>query len=183
MSYTQVAWWAWMVLIAFSLERWTYITVWLNSASFMKLCKKLRFVLPAHEVLAHSLVCNKLIQLSSCLFVHFAIQNFSFPSDKPYTVFTAVQLLLIGQFLNWAVYGTIGKKGVYYGCRLGADVPWVEGCPFTCCPHPQYVGAMLSLLGLGMLTITPFHSANGMWLMMSSQWVFYVLTMYVEEKL
>jgi protein-S-isoprenylcysteine O-methyltransferase Ste14 len=39
----------------------------------------------------------------------------------------------------------IGKVGVYYGTRLGATVPWVEGFPFNVVRHPQYVGAVLSL--------------------------------------
>ena len=39
-----------------------------------------------------------------------------------YAIFMGIQMFIIGQFLNWAVYATIGKKGVYYGCRLGEKV-------------------------------------------------------------
>lgn len=38
--------------------------------------------------------------------------------------------------------------GVYYGFKLGHEVPWVEGFPFNVVSHPQYVGAVLSVWGV-----------------------------------
>jgi hypothetical protein len=37
--------------------------------------------------------------------------------------------VIIGQILNIAVYATIGRIGVYYGTRLGEDIPWVPLIP------------------------------------------------------
>ena len=66
---------------------------------------------------------------------------------------------------------------------FSSQVPWVEGPPFTMVVHPQYVGAILSLFGLGLVTITPWHADHGLWLMMFMQYGLYVATMYVEDKL
>ena len=40
-------------------------------------------------------------------------------------------LVGMGVLLNWAIYRAIGKKGVYYGFKLGRPVPWCEGFPFS----------------------------------------------------
>jgi methylene-fatty-acyl-phospholipid synthase len=188
---TQVSWWAWLCLVAFSLERLTYMYVWNYPHVWMKFCSRLpkSFGKPC-AILGNTLPCNKVIQASSVL-----LANYMSPMGLPrrvtgeggdlneYAIFMGIQMFIIGQFLNWAVYATIGKKGVYYGCRLGEKVPWVEGPPFTMVVHPQYVGAILSLFGLGLVTITPWHADHGLWLMMFMQYGLYVATMYVEDKL
>lgn len=61
-----------------------------------------------------------------------------------------VQLLVLvvggfGEALNMGIYNTIGKDGVYYGVKLGKEIPWVHGFPFNVCGHPQYVGCTLFL--------------------------------------
>lgn len=57
--------------------------------------------------------------------------------------------IITGQFLNLRVYQLLGTTGVYYGSRFGAAprVPWVTAFPFSVVKHPQYVGAILTLLG------------------------------------
>lgn len=58
-------------------------------------------------------------------------------------------LCLAGQVLNTSVYNTLGVTGVYYGRELGyPPPPWVNGFPFII-PHPQYVGCIMTVLGLG----------------------------------
>lgn len=47
-----------------------------------------------------------------------------------------------------AVYTAIKPVGIYYGCKLGYDVPWCTGFPFNTVPHPQYVGSVLTVWGL-----------------------------------
>eukprot|EP00667_Euglena_gracilis_P020479 EG_transcript_22198 len=185
----QVEWWAYAILAAFSLERLLYVYVWLNPVVWMKFCEQM----PKEwgnpwTILGKTLPLNKCIQTLSLLLVHFCIHGFQLPRTATgvldaYAIFTALQLLLIGQALNWSVYFTIGKAGVYYGCRLGAKVPWVSGPPFTLCRHPQYIGAMLSLLGVGLLGITDWHSQHGMWLAVFGCFALYGVTMYVEDRL
>lgn len=51
-----------------------------------------------------------------------------------------------GQTLNFAMYSAIGNAGVYYGFKLGREVPWCSGFPFNAgLRHPQYVGVVLTL--------------------------------------
>lgn len=68
-------------------------------------------------------------------------------------ILAALGMLGFGQLLNIAIYQRIGKAGVYYGCRLGEKIPWVEGFPFNAgIGHPQYVGSALSVWGVFLLT-------------------------------
>ena len=61
----------------------------------------------------------------------------------------ACVLLALGQMLNGAIYTAIGKDGVYYGFKLGRPVEWCTGFPFNLgFRHPQYVGGLLSQLGV-----------------------------------
>lgn len=50
--------------------------------------------------------------------------------------------------LNFGVYFTLSTVGVYYGCRLGHKVPWVQGFPFNTVAHPQFVGSAITVWGV-----------------------------------
>ena len=64
-----------------------------------------------------------------------------------------LQLFVVGQLLNAAIYNAIGKAGVYYGYKIGVPVPWCTGFPFNVFTmHPQYAGVCLSIFGGGALT-------------------------------
>ena len=62
----------------------------------------------------------------------------------PFQWSLAIPMFVFGQLLNFSVYRAIGKVGVYYGFKLGMEVPWVTGFPFNVVRHPQYTGATLS---------------------------------------
>jgi protein-S-isoprenylcysteine O-methyltransferase Ste14 len=53
------------------------------------------------------------------------------------------------QVLNVAIYRAIGRAGVYYGFKLRSPVPWHTGFPFNVVSHPQYVGSILTVWGMG----------------------------------
>jgi phosphatidyl-N-methylethanolamine N-methyltransferase len=55
--------------------------------------------------------------------------------------------VVVGQFLNWSVFYRLRTVGVLYGDRLGHEVPWCRGFPFSLCSHPQYVGVVLTIWG------------------------------------
>ena len=57
-------------------------------------------------------------------------------------------LAACGQALNLSVFARLGRTGVFYGSRLGHQVAWVRGFPFSWFRHPQYVGTVLSIWGL-----------------------------------
>jgi len=65
-------------------------------------------------------------------------------------------LFSVGQSLNIGVYKALGMKGVYYGVKFGAKIPWHEGFPFNVCPHPQYVGSSLTVWA----ALMPFMNLN-----------------------
>ena len=61
----------------------------------------------------------------------------------------------ISQALNIGIYRAIGHEGVYYGFKLGHTIPWHHGFPFNVVPHPQYVGAVLTIWGAVALVTFP----------------------------
>ena len=79
-----------------------------------------------------------------------------------------------GQLLNGMVFYRLGNNGVFYGNKFGFNIPWVTGFPFNVFPHPQYLGAVLSLIGL-----YPLVSCN--FIMYSS--LLYAITAFIETHL
>lgn len=62
-----------------------------------------------------------------------------------------VALILAGQWLNVLVYRRIGIQGVYYGFEYGLTRPdptVADSFPFNAMQHPQYVGGILTALGI-----------------------------------
>jgi uncharacterized RmlC-like cupin family protein len=94
------------------------------------------------------------------------------------------QAFIVGQGLNTAIYRTIGKAGVYYGYRLGHEVPWVTGFPFNVgIPHPQYIGSCLTCAGVNAFCATETHLTNG-WLNLTAvQCLYYTYMAVVEDYL
>jgi len=64
-------------------------------------------------------------------------------------------LLLVGQALNFSVFRRLGGTAVFFGGELGYGVRHVSGFPFSLMPHPQYVGAVLSIWGLFLIMRFP----------------------------
>lgn len=75
-------------------------------------------------------------QVSFCLLR--TADTFKLKNEKPSVL----------QTLNVSMYNAIGKKGVYYGEKLGSKVPWCTSFPFNVVSHPQYVGSVLSIWGV-----------------------------------
>jgi methylene-fatty-acyl-phospholipid synthase len=88
-------------------------------------------------------------------------------------------LLLAGQTLNWSVFYRLGAVGVFYGDRLGHDVPWCRAFPFSVCAHPQYAGAVLSIWGLFLAARFPHDD----WpLIPALETAYYVVSTYLEDR-
>jgi phosphatidyl-N-methylethanolamine N-methyltransferase len=56
-------------------------------------------------------------------------------------------LVVGGQILNLGVFYRLGAVGVFFGDRLGREVPWCRDFPFSWVSHPQYVGTILTIWG------------------------------------
>ena len=91
--------------------------------------------------------------------------------------------ILIGQGTNIAVYRAIGKTGVYYGHRLGHEVPWVTGFPFNVFPHAQYLGVCVFIVGVNVWSATYTHVAAGWFNLTLLQVVLYGGMALVEDYL
>ena len=89
----------------------------------------------------------------------------------------------LGQTLNAAMMKAIGVRGVYYGCKFGYTVPWCSGFPFNIpgMRHPQYVGALLTLIGGGALLYNERTAAAGLDILVAAWCVFYVALGFVED--
>ncbi len=88
-----------------------------------------------------------------------------------------------GQTLNFAMYATIGNAGVYYGFKLGRPVPWCDGFPFNLgFRHPQYVGGLLTQLGLLALA-SDEHSLRAGLAPLAAWWVLLYVATSVQEAL
>lgn len=69
------------------------------------------------------------------------------PTAGPFMLGIGIGMLLIGQVLNLSVMWRLGHEGVFYGNRFGRPIEWQTGFPFSLMPHPQYLGALLSVCG------------------------------------
>jgi phosphatidyl-N-methylethanolamine N-methyltransferase len=81
-------------------------------------------------------------------------------------------LIVVGQMLNGAVFYRLGKVGVFYGNKLGYEIPWSQEFPFSWFKHPQYVGTVCSIWGFFVVMRFPHHD----WYMLPAlETVYYAL--------
>jgi len=120
--------------------------------------KWMSFVAPLDPSVAmcRASTCIKAIQYSTA----FLIVQFSL-SDYPIWVYVlALACAGFGQYLNYKVYQLLGINGVYYGVRFGKHIPWVTAWPYSVMANPQYIGCILTLVGLAVWM--PWHfTLNG----------------------
>jgi methylene-fatty-acyl-phospholipid synthase len=88
-------------------------------------------------------------------------------------------LLVAGQVLNAAVFYRLGAVGVFFGARLGHEIPWCRAFPFSVFSHPQYVGAVLSIWGLFLVVRFPHDDWS---LLPALETLYYSLSMVLEGR-
>jgi methylene-fatty-acyl-phospholipid synthase len=87
-------------------------------------------------------------------------------------------LIVAGQILNCGVFYRLGKVGVFYGNKLGYDIPWSRAFPFSLFKHPQYVGTVCSIWGFFLIMRFPHQD----WYMLPAlETVYYVLGASLER--
>ena len=152
----------WSLLVAagaLSVERICYAWVWYDPEAFRRFCSKpvvANFGEPV-DVLRNLFVCFKTLQLSVFLGWCYVHGNGTLipPGEDGVWLGLGGVLIAIGQLLNLGVFVQLGKIGVFYGNKLGYQVPWCQGFPFSVLRHPQYVGTVLSIWGFFMTTRFP----------------------------
>jgi methylene-fatty-acyl-phospholipid synthase len=139
----------WTSAILLAIERLAYVLVWRAPGDFRRV---VRLVAPGAspvDVLAALFVVFKVLQVAVfagwCLVHGGTVLPRS--TGTPAVVWGAL-LVACGQALNVSVFARLGRTGVFYGSRLGHEVPWVRGFPFSWFSHPQYVGTVLSIWGV-----------------------------------
>lgn len=148
-----------LAALLLALERVSYILIWHHPETFRRLCA--HGLIPGQsdpvDALRTLFLGFKIIQLGAFLawMLHFGGQFPPLPTAGPAQLWLGSALLAFGQILNISVFWRLGKRGVFYGNRLGHQVPWVEGFPFSLVPHPQYLGTLLSIWGLFLIMRHP----------------------------
>ena len=158
-----------------AVERVSYVLVWRYPDRFRQLVRS-----DPVDALQKLFLLFKLIQIS--VFTGWIITfSESFPpmptADWPWLALGCA-LIALGQILNMAVFWRLGKVGVFYGNKLGHEVPWVQGFPFSLVPHPQYVGTLMSIWGLFLVMRFP-HSDWSVLPLIST--FYYLLAMRLER--
>jgi methylene-fatty-acyl-phospholipid synthase len=154
-----MTWWLFLVAApSLGIERIAYALIWRDPERLQAWCatspvRRLRN--PVRVVRDLFLVC-KLIQgvtFAAWIYLHNAGSWWPPGGWVPITIGTAA--IVTGQVLNLGVFLRLGTTGVFYGSRFGYDVRWCRGFPFSIVSHPQYVGTVLSIWGLFLITRFP----------------------------
>lgn len=145
----------WLLLAALPLlaiERVSYAVIWRWPEHFRMLCQRLGRPDPV-PVVRGLFLAFKVLQFTIFGLWITAHGGVGRPALVP--VLAGSVALAAGQWLNLAVFARLGTVGVFYGTRFGHAVQWCTGFPFSLLSHPQYVGTVLSIWGLFLLTRYP----------------------------
>ena len=134
----------WALLVAallLSLERLCYVWVWRTPGAFRAWCDR-----PAMAVLGEPVeVLQKLFYgfkvLQGAVFFGWCYWQGNgtpgaFGGDVA-ALGVGIALLVVGQLLNVSVFYRLGKVGVFYGNRLGYELPCARAFPFSCSDIPS----------------------------------------------
>jgi methylene-fatty-acyl-phospholipid synthase len=147
-----------------SLERVCYVWVWRKPDRFVALRSRVAFLAggDAPGALARLFVVFKILQAGVFAAWWIRFDRIWPVAPEPLTVGIGLALAACGQVLNGAVFYQLGRIGVFYGSRLGYELPRCQGFPFSLLKHPQYVGTVLSIWGL--FIAARFPAADWYWL-------------------
>ncbi len=158
-----------MLYLVTSLSHLLYFFVWIFTNRFLYTCYYLH-VKPLFLISSLSII-QKSLQIGTIL--NYSIEhNTLIPYIENFNIMN-LSLLIIGQSLNTAVYNKLGLIGVYYGNRLGYELPYITTFPYNIgIKNPQYVGCVLTLCGLyPLIDINYLIYSSGL----------YCITTYIEE--
>jgi len=92
-----------------------------------------------------------------------------------------VTSVVVGQGLNYFACQALGKRGIFYGHKLGLDVLWVTGFPFNIMSHVQYTGMCIFVTCWNVFMSTTLHVAAGLFNLTAVQVFYYVYMALVED--
>lgn len=134
-----------------ALERLTYAYAWRRPGRFTARVRRARWLSDDPVLALRSLFrWFKFIQVVVIIMwcQWFSGQWLPVPAASWPVFGLGLLLVVVGQVLNAGVMLRLGTQGVFYGNKFGRDVPWVTGFPFSIVPHPQYLGALMTVWGV-----------------------------------
>lgn len=140
-------------------ERLAYWFVWTRPAHFQAwLCRHPQWlgsdpVLGLRSLFYGFKITQIAVLMGWCIWFGGAL--LPWPSAPVEIIGIGVLLILSGQILNLSVMFKLGSEGVFYGNRFGRRIEWQTGFPFSLLPHPQYLGALMSVWGFMLLMRFP----------------------------
>ena len=162
-----------------------YAFIWIYPNKWMSISKKYYKYGDSIDLMAYCVFIIKGIQFIGLFLWTFIIDssNFEFKNMSIFQFIIAIPMIIFGQSLNIGIHKAIGKNGVYYGCRLGKTIPWVNGFPFTIVRHPQYVGVVLCIWAAIILVYTDTLMERGL-INVGIYWTLcYIVTALTEDYL
>ena len=167
--------------LVLSFELVCYVWIWRWPDSFLKVCERPLVALLGEPVavLEKLFYCFKVIQIAAFLgWCHFyGDGSLQLVREGPILA-AGSALILVGQILNLSVFWRLSTVGVFYGNRLGYDIPWSREFPFSFLRHPQYVGSLLSIWGFFLAMRLPH---NDWYLLPSLETAYYTFGAYLEQ--
>jgi phosphatidyl-N-methylethanolamine N-methyltransferase len=141
----------WLILLAMlllTLERGSYVWIAQRPEAFRSLCagRGIAWIGEPVTVVAVLFATFKVVQIS--VFLSWWYVHEGAHLAAPAALAVAGALVLVGQALNFGVFYRLGAVGVFFGDRLGHEVPWCRAFPFSWIAHPQYVGTVVTIWGL-----------------------------------
>ena len=175
----------WPLVVAaaiLSVERVSYVWIARHAREFSGVCARpgVRWLGEPVAVVRKLFYGFKAVQLSVfAAWCYFVGGSLALAHLDPMAVAIGAALLLAGQILNVSVFYRLGMAGVFYGDRLGHDIPWCRAFPFSLLSHPQYVGAVLSIWGLFLALRYPHPD----WVAIPAlETIYYVASTLLEER-
>lgn len=174
---------------------WTFPELWLSfsgvlSPKVAKSGSKVALGNEACKYMANAAHLLKLIQFAALYSwlrenAPASITLEHFRTQHPMLLLGGALCLLVGQAFNAGIYNAIGKNGVYYGNKFGAQLgPWHVGFPFNFPGppgrHPQYFGVIVTILGMTLLLWTEAAAQAGLGVVVAIWSSYYFVTALVE---
>jgi hypothetical protein len=144
---------AWPLLVAALLlapERICYVWIARYPQAFRCACATpaVAWIGEPVAVVAALFAVGKTLQCAAFAFWFYVHGRVGPWTPTPVVLDTAWGLVVIGQVLNWGVFYRLRYVGVFFGDRLGYEIPWIRAFPFSWVAHPQYLGTVLTIWGL-----------------------------------
>lgn len=164
-------------IVLLALERLAYVAISRWPGALDQWCVRLAPRLDRVDAVLGLFVLFKLLQGTVFLGWHLVHGPVPEESVDPLVAWLGAACIVVGQFLNVAVFQRLGRIGVFYGDRFGHDVPWCTAFPFSWLSHPQYAGAVLTIWGLFLMVRYPAPD----WVVLPLvETAYYVIGSYLE---